>query len=1176
MKKNRQFNRHLSLKKILCCVMVMLCCTTTLFAQNPKVTIDANGITVKELLSKIESEIDYSFAYATNVLDLNKKVNVHAKDRDVEAVLLSVIPNIEIQFDGNKIIILTKNAISPPQKKSNVMEVKGLVVDELGAPLIGATVIANGGQAGTTTNVSGEFMMKIKPSSTLEVSYLGYKPQEMGVGGRSYLVVTLGESKNTLTEVVVVGYGTQTKANLTGAVTTVDVSKTFESRPQTDVAKALQGAVPGLTILNSSGNINDKPTISIRGTGTLSNDAKSAPLYVVDGVPMDDISYLNTQDIQSISVLKDAASTSIYGTRAAFGVILINTKSAKKVDRVSVNYSANFAWGTPTVLPDYPDVASQASALRYANTRASLPNELFGMYMDDEFINKANGWKARHGGKAGYREMIPGDDFDLSDSGKGLYYADWDVVGIMFRDWSPEQSHHLSVSGTSGKTSYILSLGYSDKEGVMTFNPDQLTKYNTSMNINSEVTKWLQVGGRFSYSNKIYTEPNTRRDTYTYMWRWGSFFGPYGTYDGLDSRNDIAYRKQAGDDRTSDAYTRIGAYLKATITKGLTLNVDYTHMIMNHDRKIVGLPVTVRNTWGGDIRTPTTFNSGSGTYVKQVSALDKSYALNVFANYELTFNQNHNFNFMVGTNVEEGEYNSHWSQRNNLLDGNLPEFNLATGDQTVGGSHNHWGTAGYFARVNYNYKSIWLLELNGRYDGSSKFPSNNRWAFFPSASMGYRFSEESYFEPIKKVVTHAKLRASFGEIGNQAIGSNMFISTLGNVKLSDTDWIDATGNKVTAYNMPSLVSEILQWERIQTLDVGLDFGLFDNKINVSADWYQRTTLDMLAPSKTMPQVLGALAPKINAGTLRTRGWELNVGWNQSFNEVNLYANVNVGDFKTVITEWDNDSQLLNEKYSGQVYGDIWGFETDRFFTASDFNADGTFADGVPSQAGLQQGSFKYGAGDVKFKDLDGDGVITGGSGSDGDHGDLKVIGNTTPRYQYGIRLGGSWKGIDIDMFFQGVGQQSLWTQSAFVMPMMRGADAIYDNQTNYWTEDNTNAEFPRLWPGNAGKGTISVLENGNNNFYPQSRYLVDRSYLRLKNLTVGYTLPQTWTRKAYIERVRVYFSADNLCELINNSNAPLDPEINGAGLGSTDYGNGTWGRIDPLFRTMSFGLQVTF
>lgn len=1052
--------------------------------------------------------------------------------------------------------------------------VEGNVIDETGEPVIGASIQIKGTGQGTVTDFDGDFTLSVPAgSNTLVVSYVGMITQEVAV--KPSLRIVLKSDSELLDELVVVGYGTQKKANLTGAVTTVDVGKTLEARPYSDVAQALQGAVPGLSVISSSGQLGAQPSLSIRGLGTLSNNANSKPLIVVDGVAMDDISLLNTQDIQNISVLKDAASTSIYGTRAAFGVILITTKSAKKTDRVSVSYTNNFSFDTPSILPDYPDVPTQLKAMMEANGRAGMANELFGMYLD-QMLPYAEKWRDDNNGKkAGYREMVLGEDFVLDKNGVGMYFADWDVKNIMFRKWKPGQSHNLSVQGTSGKTSYYMSVGYNHDEGVMEFSPEKLDKWTTMLNVTTDVTDWLQVGGRFNYSNKDFVGPATRRTTYQYMWRWGSFFGPYGTYQGEDFRNDIAYRKQAGEWTDNNSFIRMSGFAKATLAKGLTLNADYTFNDENYTRKAAYIPLSGWNSWGGQIVDIASFTSSSS--MSQRSSKSNSFALNVFGNYEFKLVDDNNFNLMLGGNAESGTYNRHDSDRSDLLDFNLPEFNLATGAETVSGSHSQWATSGYFGRLNYDYKGIWLAEVNGRYDGSSRFPSNSRWAFFPSASAGYRMSEEAYFEPIKNVVSNAKLRASYGEIGNQAVGNNMYLATMSKRSDSSTHWLTGDGTKVVAYNLPKLVSSSLKWERIQTLDIGGDFGFMNNDLNVSFDWYQRTTKDMLAPGKTMPEILGTSAPYINAGELRTRGWELSIDWRHRFNDLMVYANANVGDFVTDIVTWDNDTKLLNSNYSGKRYGDIWGFETDRLFSKDDFNADGTYKDGIATQKGLQLGSFVYGPGDIKFKDLDGSGVVDGGKGTADDHGDLKVIGNLTPRYQYGFRLGAEYKGFDLDVFFQGVGQRSVWTQSAFVMPFMRGTDAIYANQTDYWTEDNPNpnAEFPRLFPGNAAIGTISVLDGGRNNFYPQSRYLVNMAYLRLKNLTVGYSLPAELASRIYLQKARIYFSGNNLAELINKSKAPVDPEVNDIESG-VSLGNATWGRIDPMFRTVSFGLQLTF
>ena len=1073
------------------------------------------------------------------------------------------------------------------------MTISGTVKDENGAPLVGANVMERSTTRGIVTDIDGKFTLKVAPGSTIIFSYLGYSTVEQKAA--SNMDIVLKEDNALLDELVVVGYGQQKRANLTGAVSTVNVDKDLVAKPQMDVAKSLQGIVPGLSVINTQGGIDAQPTLTIRGVGTLSNNETSSPYIIVDGIPTEDLTLINPNDIESVSVLKDAASTSIYGSRAAFGVILITTKGGAK-DKVSVNYTNNFSWGTPSILPDYADVPSQLEAMMEVNRNAGTSNpELFGMYFNQPISapgTDLNGttmsdlgklWQQQHGYKKDdqYRNLRPyqslsdvGDYYIDPATGKALFYADWDVVGINYRDWTPSQSHNINVNGTSGRTSYYLSFGYDKKEGVLAANPDELHRYNVTANIQSNVTDWLQVGARFQYTDRTYTKPNPMETPYQYMWRWGSFFYPYGMIDGVDLRSPYALLKAAADDETHTKFTRMTGYLKANIIDGLTLNADYTYTNRNVFVDEVRSPVFGYNTWG-TVDAPSMYSSSS--YVYQDSRYNNRWALNVYANYEFNFGK-HNFNVMAGGNAEGGTYRMHYSQRRDLTNVNLPELNLASGEQLVGSEHSHWGTAGYFARINYNWNEIWLLELNGRIDGSSSFPANDRWAFFPSGSVGYRFSQEKYFEPLRDIISNGKLRASFGEIGNEAVGNNMYIQTIGNP--SNSYWLDAKGSRLTMYDLPKMVSETLTWERIQTADIGLDLGFFNNSLNVTFDWYQRKTLDMLAPGTVLPDVLGADAPYGNNGSLRTRGWELSASWNKQFGDFNVYVSGNVSDFKTVVTEWNNPTGILSDYFSGKVYGDIYGFETDRLFTEDDFTWDAQgnrtgYAPGVANQDGLVgSGNFQYSPGDTKYKDLNNDGKIDGGKGTTSDMGDLKVIGNSTPRFQYGFRLGGSWKGIDIDMYFQGVGKWSQWSTGAFVMPFSRGADGIYENQMDYWTPDNTDAWWPRLYPGNGVSGTVSGVATGAYNFYPQSKYLIDRSYLRFKNLTVGYTLPQNLTKKWYIEKLRVYFTAENLCELINNSFAPVDPEIDSSE--SSTNANGTWGRITPMMRTISCGLQLTF
>ncbi|MBP3586121.1 MAG: TonB-dependent receptor [Paludibacteraceae bacterium] len=1071
--------------------------------------------------------------------------------------------------------------------------ITGRVVDANGDPLIGANVAEVGTTNGTITDIDGAFVLSVEKNVTLLVSYMGYKDQE--VRAHKDMVVMLKEDTQVLDEVVAVGYGTQKKANLTGAVTTVDVSKTLESKTESDVAKALQGAVPGLTITNATGDLDADPTVVIRGIGTLSNSGVSTPLYVVDGVPVENLGYLNANDIESISVLKDASSTAIYGTRAAFGVVLVTTKSAKTAEKVSVTYNNNFAWSRATALPEYPTVMEQANALTEANTRAGLASELFGMYLNSpEFIAGATKWQEKHGGKSGYRKMVYGDDWDEHG-----FYADWDVVGILFNNAAPSQQHNLSVSGNSGKTNYYMSLGYNHQQGLMNFNPDKMDKFNATVNLSTKINKWLEVGARFNMQHRTYTYPYTRgQGSYQYVWRWGSFFGPYGYFEDAegkqyDARNMIGYRKAAAGpdgDPSNDTYQkrmnmRAGGFIKLNLAKGLTFNGDYTFTYRAGRYKGTGYEEDIVNTWslfGEDWSHGPTSTS---TFIETENTHYYNHVANMFLNYNGSW-EGHNLNVMVGANIDKSEYEYLYYERHGMQDPNMPELKLLSEDYSYSHNHSRSGSAGVFGRINYDYKGIYLIELSGRYDGSSKFPSHTQWAFFPSGSIGYRISEEPYFADAKEYVSNLKLRASYGTIGNQEIGSNMFIKTMAKTT-NGVNWLGTGTSKYDYFGTPKMVDPTLTWETIATTNVGIDLGFFNNDLNVNFDWYQRTTNGMLAPGKELPSVLGASAAYENAGQLRTRGWELNIDWRHTFkdlDDLSLHANFNLADYKATITNWDSND-LTNTKYTGKEYGEIWGFETDRYFTAADFNADGTYAAGVADQSGLEKDkAFSYGPGDIKFVDQNGDGVIDWGEGTKDDHGDLVKIGNTTPRFQYSFRLGADWKGIDIDLFFQGVGKRDMWSPSAFVMPLTRGTDAIYAWQMDYVTQEmvdnnaiNQDARYPRLFPGNAGQGVASanIMDAGRNNFYPQDKYLINMAYLRLKNLTVGYTLPQKWTRKATIEKVRIYASFNNLADLVNHTaQYGFDPEVS-SGRGTGSFGNGTYGRVEPLMRSYSFGLQVT-
>lgn len=1139
------------------------------------------------------------------------------------------------------------NPVPEPQSQGQTT-IKGTVLDENNEPVVGASVALLGQKSGVVTDAFGNFTINARRGQSLTVSFVGYKNATVKAadGMSVYLVPTTEQ----LDQLVVVGYGTQKRANLTGAVATVDVARTMEGRPQTDVAKALQGAVPGLTITSNNGDITSagSATMRIRGTGTLSNSQTSNPLIVVDGVPVDDLSFINPDDIQEISVLKDASSSAIYGSRAAFGVILITTKTPASADRISVKYTNNFGWTGPTTLPKYSDVPTQLRAMIDQQKRSGGDTELFGMHFTN-LLPFAEKWQQQNGKPRGMGELRPyvddnnvGDYYIMRDPITGkvmetLYYANWNVGDIWYNDAAPSDKHNVSMEGRSGRTDYRASFGYDKRQAMENINPGQMRRYTAAVNLNTQIFSWLRAGVRFNYSSKEYKGPNNivGQATPTYIWRWGSYFNPYGyrEYDGKQIwYKTVAGRRDGGQYKDWASDTKIQAYIDADIIKGLTLHADYTYDLQNFNSESYALGVYAWNNWSNASLSPTDISTQ--TSAAQSNSRSVLWTTNVYATYANTFANDYNLKVMVGGTAEKYDYNTFSASRNNLLDTDLPYLGLTDGglkgtEMTIGNTLKHRATAGFFGRVNFDYKGIYLFEFNGRYDGSSRFPAADQWAFLPSGSIGYRFTEENYFKNlnISQYLSNGKIRASWGQIGNEAVGSNMFISTISGP--SNYYWLQGGATNPTKYsNTPRLVSNTLKWERVETADIGLDLGFFNNSLNFTFDWFQRDTKDMLAPGLTLPGIIGASAPMVNEGQLRTRGWELGLAYNQSFGDWDVYANFNIYDGKTKVVKYRNDNMMLNEFYTGAEYGAIWGFETDRYFTTDDckpgtFELDYTKDAGgkLPDQTYLQSGSFVFGPGDIKFKDLDGNGVIDGGyrsdtdwlwenhrevyrdpndrsqgiypAGSDKNHGDLKKIGNSMPRYEYSFRLGAAWKGFDIDCYFQGVGKRDYWSVSAFVMPLTRGADATYANQNSYnkilydeaghvtGYDISQGNDFPCLYPGAANAGRVAGLPMGRFNFYPQTKYLQDMSYLRFKQLTVGYTIPAFITQKALIQRARVYFTAENLCMLHNGMKGTgIDPEI-GSSHNASYYGtsanvNQDFGRVTPMPRTFSFGLQVTF
>jgi TonB-linked SusC/RagA family outer membrane protein len=1044
---------------------------------------------------------------------------------------------------------------------------------EDGLPIPGASVKIKGSSTVVQSGTDGTYTIRAQASDVLVISYISMVTQERKVGTNTRINILLKTDNNDLNEVVVVGYGTQKKANLTGAVSTVD-TEVLKARPITDVGRGLQGVVPGLSITTPSGELGKDPKITLRGVRGSLNGGGAQPLILLDNVEIESLQMINPDDIESISVLKDAASTSIYGTRGAWGVVLITSKAGKKNMPNKVSYTNNLSWSTPTTMQKVAGAADGAefalSALQRANPNTTQPG-VVGMYIDDIAIGKMREWESLYGGQDLGDEMVMGRDFEVR-GGKLFFYRPWDAGEKYLKKWTPQQNHNLSVSGGSEKTSYNLGLGYMDQAGALKVNPDEFSRYNFSASINTAVNDFLDVRAKVFYTNTLTTTPfifsGAQYGPFYYLYRWPAFY-PYGTYEGAPFRNAVTEVEQANMNESKSALARIQAGATLKIAKGLTLDADYTYSATNSNYKSVGGGTSGWDFWAGWPAAPSpNFQPVSYDNIFISSGLKAVNTAKTYATYTAEVN-NHSFKAIVGGDLEYYQFDYHSSKRNTLLDPGVGAINGAIGDQFVSGINNHWATLGGFGRLNYAFKNKFLLELNGRFDGSSRFPKNDLWGFFPSMSAGYILTEEAFMKELAPVVSFFKLRGSYGSIGNQdvAVGSSLYAFIPSMITSNSNWWINGKNN--VSISTPGAVSRSMTWETVSTLDFGVDARFFNSAFGVSFDWYSRKTTDMLSAGITLPSSFGSGSPRRNYGEMETRGWELALDYNHEFqNGFKLNLTGTLSDFQDKITKFANTTMTVTGNYAGKNLGEIWGYETDRLFTDADFagkdaNNKWILKEGIPSQVKYETAAFNYGPGDVKYKDLNGDGVINNGTNTVDDHGDLTVIGNTTPRYQYGFRLGGSFKGVDFNAFIQGVAKRDFWASGPVFVPGWNPAEASFEHQMDYWTPTNTNAFYPR--PTNQGQSNNSL------NFLTQSKYLLDMSYLRVKNVTVGYTFPKNFTSKVKIDRLRFYVSGENLFTK-SDVGIPIDPEID---YTADQSDLAAFGRVYPYRKTLSFGLQVT-
>lgn len=1020
----------------------------------------------------------------------------------------------------------------------------GVVTDTTGETVIGASVVVKGTTNGTITGLDGDFSLSgVTKGSILVVSFVGYQNTEVKWNGQP-LTIVLKEDTKVLDEVVVVGYGTQKKANLSGAVAAVD-GKVLQDRPITNIGQGLQGVVPNLNItMNNGGAPGATSSFNIRGNTSLNG---GSPLVLVDNVQMD-ANLVNPDDIESISVLKDAASASIYGARAAYGVILITTKKGKKSDKPTVSLSATGYWQSPALTfhnvnsMQYLTMMDEA----YQNDGGSghyFKSQVY-QYAEDYFNGK-------------YDSPV---FFDTAyDTYKYGYCGNTDWWDELYKT-SFSQIYTANISGGNDRTTYYASVSMNDQGGILKAGDDKYNKYNANVNISSNITKWLNVSAKIAhtYTDELHPTGGTTAMNSTAYSGLSSYSGmmkgdlsplmpvkhPDGHYAGQGSyTNPVAIMEQGGNAQYKQNDLWMTGAVKITPIKGLVINADYTWNFYGKSSN-----QHVQNFYDYTA-VPGTENYYPWTNPSSVTVTnndDYYNAFNAFAEYTFSLKEKHNFKVMVGYNQENKHKKYHYAGRKNLIDSSNPSLNLAYGDMAMNGSETHWSVNGFFARINYDYKGKYLLELNGRYDGSSKFPHGDRYAFFPSASVAWRVSEEKFWEPIRGWFDNFKLRASYGSLGNQALdesryGNFPYLATYGiNTKYGAL----LNGTRPVAVSVPGLVSASFTWETVNQIDFGFDASFFGGRLNTSFDWYRRNTKDMLTAGQALPAVLGTSVPQENAADMKTVGWEVSLEWNDRLsNGFGYHIKGVLSDYQASITKFSNPTKLLGTHYAGEKLNEIWGYVSNGLFQSDE---DAKAAD----QSYLSGGS--WGAGDVKYEDLNNDGKIDIGKNTLDDSGDRKIIGNSTPRYSYGITAGFDYKGFDFEMFWQGIGKRDYWLGGSQFWGFTDEWCTPLTSSLDYWTEDNRDAYFPRLHHYGVNGGNHQV----------STRYLQNAAYLRLKNVVLGYTIPRSITEKVKISRLRVFVQGENLLTF-----TPLIDSYDPETLNNMTY---------PINKKISVGLNLTF
>ena len=1063
------------------------------------------------------------------------------------------------------------------------IRVSGTVTDDQGDPIIGANVVEKGTTNGISTDIDGKFTLSVSDNSVLQFSYIGYIAQEIVVGSNTNFNIQLKEDLQRLSEVVVVGYGVQKKLNLTGSVDQV-TSEVFENRPITNISQGLVGAVPNLNIVMTDGKPTQSPSFNVRGATSVGQGGSA--LVLIDGVEGDP-RMLNPNDIESVTVLKDAASSSIYGARAAFGVVLITTKSATK-GKTSITYTGNFSSKSPTTVPDnivdsYPWAKAFSDAWSRWNDNGNTPTA----------INKTMTFSPAYLEEVKRRWEDPSLPKISVDPATGAYeyYYSTDWYKELYKDNYFAQDHNISMSGGNDIATYYFAGRYNGEDGLYRYNTDKYSMYNLRGKGTVQLTKWLQFDNNIEYSAMKYHQAINVGEG-SNIWRnmadEGHPLAPLLNPDGSLSFSAAytlgdRYLGMSGVDLTQRVFKNKAAFKAEFFEKSLTLRADFTLQNTTYEHQRVRVPVPYSRYEGVIGYT------GLDTDDMQERRNTTEYiATNVYADYIKSINETHNFNFLVGYNYEQSVYNQVTMQRNGLVYENAKDINLALGSNvTTAGGYRKWRVAGSFFRVNYNFKERYLLEVNGRYDGSSKFPDNQQWAFFPSVSVGWRVSEEAFWQIDPKAISNMKVRVSYGSLGNGSISPYTFSE---NFSISQSERI-LGGIRPQRTTQPNVIPNSLTWETATLGNIGLDVTALGNRLNFSGEVYRRWTDDMYTVGPTVPEIFGTTVPRGNYASLETTGWEISLNWADKIllatKPLHYNVRLTLSDFQTTVTDYYNPEKDLSNLYRssssdrryyiGQKIGEIWGYQVEGIFKSEEEIANSA------SQSNIRAHNTRRNyVGDLKFKDINGDGVIYHGLNRADDSGDKSIIGNSEPRFIYGITLGADWRGFFFNSFFQGVGKQQWYPSSE---ARFWGQYNRPYNHYPRWQEDqqfrpelnNFDAYLPLLvgYTARESDGQLGA---------PSDRYLQNVAYIRLRSLSIGYTIPKHISGKIGANDLKVYLSGENIFTWSPLYKRTKDTDVTGiwgagtelTGLDSNATRTDGDGFSYPMLKAFTIGLSVNF